>query len=126
MIRRTEKRGGEANLVYWSLSWTVTSPPGWLPRSPTHGASAEFASDGRCGRTRSTTRTGCDCVAAAVAIEGERTRPVAAADGGGGGGDDEGDWERERVRRGGGGRGGGGGGGGRRPLRKEAARRFEF
>ena len=42
----------------WSLSWTVTSPPGWQPRRETQSAVAEAASDGRNGRTRSTTRTG--------------------------------------------------------------------
>ena len=38
--------------------WTVTSPPGWLPRRETQGAAAEVASDGRNRRTRRTTRTG--------------------------------------------------------------------
>ena len=76
---------GEAYLVCWSLSWTVTSPPGWLPRRETQGAAAEVASDGRNGRTRSTTRTGCEEGAAdragvAAAAIGERnTAGVARA-----------------------------------------------
>jgi hypothetical protein len=53
------------------LSWTVTSPPGRLPTRETQGAAAELASDGRSGRTRSTTRTDCR--------EGAEEAPVAAA-----------------------------------------------
>jgi hypothetical protein len=64
------------NLVCWSLSWTVTSPPGRLPMRETQGAAAELASDGRSGRTRSTTRTDCKEAAAAagaLAIGGRLT-----------------------------------------------------
>jgi hypothetical protein len=36
----------EAYMVCWSLSWMVTLPSQWLPRSETQGAVAEVTSDG--------------------------------------------------------------------------------
>jgi hypothetical protein len=72
----------------------VTPPPGWQPRRETQGAVAEAASDDRNGRTRSTTRTGCErCAeeragveAAAIGARITRSAP------------DAGDGEREGVR----------------------------
>lgn len=69
----------------------MTPPPGWQPRRETQGAVAEAASDDRNGRTRSTTRTGCErCAEERAGVEaaaiGARIRRSAP---------DAGDGERE-------------------------------
>ena len=66
------------------MSWTVTSPPVWLPMRETQGDAAELASDGRSGRTRSTTRTDCkEEEEEALAIGKGSTRYAGAVAGGG-------------------------------------------